>query len=132
LGWVIPYGRTDEVPYYEAFELGGRNSMRGYPERSIGPVALGAWRFGDFLLNLNFELRSPYYRRLSGVLFFDLGSLSSGPAALFSNDYYGYSAGLGVRISTPIGPLRFDYGKRLRAPMPKDWGAIYFGLLQAF
>lgn len=131
VGWVVPYGRTSEIPCYEAFELGGRNSLRGYPERSLGPGSLDAQRFGDFLLGLNLELRSPYYRRLSGVLFCDLGSLSNGPADLFRNEY-GYSGGLGLRIDSPIGPLRVDYGKRLKDPGPGDWGVIYFGLLQTF
>lgn len=131
VGWVIPYGRTYEVPFYEAFELGGRNSLRGYPERSLGPRSLNAHRFGDLLSVLNLELRSPYYRRLSGVLFWDLGSLNNRPAEIFRTEY-GYSGGVGLRIDSPIGPLRVDYGKRLKGPRPRDWGKVYFGLFQAF
>ncbi|MEO0078796.1 MAG: BamA/TamA family outer membrane protein [candidate division WOR-3 bacterium] len=130
VGRVIPYGtRTRVVPYYEAFTLGGRSSLRGYPERSLGPDTSIQGRFGPAVVNGNLELRTPYLLNWIGLVgFADLGTVSR-DLRLFA---YEYSGGTGVRIRTPIGPVRLDWGRRLANPVPGDKGRFYLGLLHAF
>lgn len=129
-GRVAPYGRrTTAIPYYEAFTLGGRSSLRGYPERSLGPDSSIQGRFGPAVVNANLELRTPYLLGWVGLVgFADLGTVSRS-LRLFA---YEYSAGAGVRVRTPIGPVRLDWGRRLANPLPGDKGRFYLGLLHAF
>jgi outer membrane protein assembly factor BamA len=133
LGIARPYGHTDTVPYYEAFTLGGRSSLRGYDDRSIGPgiSPVGGYRYGPAVVNGNIELRTPYLLRWVGLVAFgDAGGVGWD----FQSFTYEYSVGAGIRVRTPIGPVRLDWGKRLRNPPPwdKDKGRLYLGLLHAF
>jgi outer membrane protein assembly complex protein YaeT len=130
-GRVWPYGRSEAVPYYEAFTLGGRSTLRGYEERSLGPDSseVGEYRYGPAVVNANVELRTPYILRWVGfVAFVDVGAVGR-DLRLFG---YEYSAGVGVRVNTPIGPVRLDWGKRLKNPPAGDKGRFYLGLLHAF
>ena len=130
-GMAQPYGCTDTVPYYEAFALGGANSIRGYVNRCIGPETTSAagYRFGPAVVNGNLELRTPYILRWVGLVgFVDAGSVAWSLGSLT----YEYSAGAGIRVKTPIGPVRLDWGKRLRNPPARDIGQFYLGLLHAF
>jgi outer membrane protein insertion porin family len=130
-GVVRPYGRSEAVPYYEAFTLGGGNTMRGYGDRSIGPDSstVGGYRYGTAVANGNLELRTPYILRWVGLVgFLDVGDVGWD----FQMRAYEYSAGAGIRVSTPIGPVRLDWGKQLRNPPAKDIGRFYVGLLHAF
>ncbi len=133
-GLVRPYGRSREVPYYESFTLGGANSIRGYPDRSIGPdtTEVGQYRYGTTATNASVELRSPYILSLVGVV----GFVDAGGVADDSRSFvYAYGAGAGIRVRTPIGSVRLDWGRRLRdlpglrkvAP-----NQFYLGLLHAF
>ena len=134
-GGTFPYGRTDRVPYYEAFRLGGRNSLRGYDDRSLGPDSAGVAggeRYGPMVLNANLELRSPYVAGWVGLVGFVDGGEVVGPETGFDTGSFEYSAGVGVRVRTPIGPVRFDWGRRLKNPPAGDGGRFYLGLLHAF
>ncbi|MBM3315952.1 hypothetical protein FJY71_09010, partial [candidate division WOR-3 bacterium] len=80
----------------------------------------------------NLELRSPYAFGWVGLVgFFDAGEVVS-IARGFSLPALEYAAGLGLRVATPIGPARLDWGKRLHDPGPGDKGRLYVGLLHAF
>jgi outer membrane protein assembly complex protein YaeT len=130
-GIVRPYGRSKAVPYYEAFTLGGGNSVRGYLDRNIGPDSstAGEHRYGTAVANGNLELRTPYILRWVGLVgFLDVGDVGWD----FRMRVYEYSAGAGIRVKTPIGPVRLDWGKQLRNPPDGDIGRFYVGLLHAF
>ncbi len=132
-GVVRPYGKSERegVPYYESFTLGGANTLRGYGDRSIGPdtTEVGGYRYGPTVVNGNLELRSPYLLRLVGLVgFADAGGVSFD----LSSVRHQYSVGTGIRVKTPIGPVRFDWGKRLRNSPAHDRGQFYLGVLHAF
>nr|WP_322662498.1 BamA/TamA family outer membrane protein [Dendronalium sp. ChiSLP03b]MDZ8207168.1 BamA/TamA family outer membrane protein [Dendronalium sp. ChiSLP03b] len=94
-----------DLPPYEAFTLGGSNSVRGYEE--------GALSTGRSYVQASVEYRFPVFSVVSGALFFDVGSdlgTSTEAARLLDKNGTGYGYGLGVRVQSPLGPIRIDYG----------------------
>jgi outer membrane protein insertion porin family len=94
-----------DLPPYEAFTLGGSNSVRGYEE--------GALSSGRSYVQASVEYRFPVFSVVSGALFFDVGSdLGSTTRAgeILNKNGTGYGYGLGVRVQSPLGPIRIDYG----------------------
>ena len=94
-----------DLPPYEAFTLGGSNSVRGYEEGQLAA--------GRTYVQASLEYRFPVFSVVSGALFFDLGSdLGSSTRAgeLLNKGGTGYGYGLGVRVQSPLGPIRVDYG----------------------
>jgi outer membrane protein assembly complex protein YaeT len=130
-GISFPYGQTAVIPYYEKFYIGGRNTLRGYDEKSVGTLIIGNEHYGNYIINTNFELRTIFYKNFGLVLFFDGGDVTD-KIGDFKLSNYQYSIGLGIRFNTPVGPIRLDYGKCLKNPEPNDRGRLYLGLLHAF
>ncbi|NJM75627.1 MAG: BamA/TamA family outer membrane protein [Acaryochloridaceae cyanobacterium RU_4_10] len=101
-----------DLPPYEAFTLGGGSSVRGYEEGSIGS--------GRSFLQATAEYRFPLLKFLGGiggVLFVDYGTtlgtqdnVPGAPGLVRGKPGDGLGYGVGVRIKTPIGPVRLDYG----------------------
>ncbi len=98
-----------DLPPYEAFALGGANSVRGYNEGDMGA--------GRSFLEGSVEYRFPIISFIGGALFIDAGTdLGTGkdvpgdPAGVRKKPGSGYGYGLGVRIQSPLGPIRIDYG----------------------
>ena len=99
-----------QIPPYEAFPLGGGNSVRGFEEGAVGSgraFALGTVEY-------RFPLFSEF---LNGALFADYGTdLGTGddvpgnPAGVRGKPGSGFGYGAGVRVQTPLGALRLDYG----------------------
>ncbi|NJO09367.1 MAG: BamA/TamA family outer membrane protein [Leptolyngbyaceae cyanobacterium SL_1_1] len=115
-----------DLPPYEAFALGGTNSVRGYDE---GEVASGR-----SYVQASAEYRFPLFAFLGGALFLDyatdLGSGdavpgSPGPVRDKPGDGFGY--GVGVRVQTPFGPIRVDYGLNDQGD-----GRLHFGIGERF
>lgn len=97
------------LPPYEAFQLGGSNSVRGWDEGKVG----SGRSFGI----LSAEYRFPVFNIVGGVLFFDygtdLGSASGvpgNPAGARNKPGSGAGYGIGVRVQSPLGSIRVDYG----------------------
>ena len=110
LAFNVQGGTTiGNLPPYEAFNLGGINSVRGY---GSGDVASGR----SFVL-ASAEYRFPIYQPVGGVLFADFGSdLGSGdtvpgePGTVRDKPGAGFGYGAGLRLSSPIGLIRADFG----------------------
>jgi outer membrane protein insertion porin family len=162
-GYVNPFGRygarsdtlheLDLVPLEDRFVTGGASTVRGYFENEIGfrisPPDSGL-RGGEVLLLGSIEARFPLIWILGGAVFMDAGNVwerpqditvkrlftVTGPEAGYSD--MRYSVGAGVRIRTPVGPIRFDYGWKLRRAKPEERdlsstrGTFHFSLGQAF
>lgn len=98
-----------DLPPYEAFNLGGANSVRGYNTNDVGS--------GRSYVSASAEYRFPVFSALGGVLFADFASdLGSGdtvlgnPAGVRGKPGTGFGYGAGVRLNSPLGLLRADYG----------------------
>ena len=120
--------RDREIISFERFYAGGSTSVRGYPERGLGPEDEFGNHRGDVLFILNTELRFPIYKIIGGALFLDVGNVWN----KFSDveEFLPRTAmGTGVRVETPLGPARVDVG----VPVMREFKPIfYLQLGQAF
>lgn len=98
-----------DLPPYEAFNIGGLNSVRGY---GTGEVASGR----SYVL-ASAEYRFPVFKAVGGVLFADfasdLGSQTTvlgEPGIVRDKPGTGFGYGAGVRLNSPIGLIRADFG----------------------
>jgi outer membrane protein insertion porin family len=89
------------IPLYQRFFSYGDQLMRGWPDGSLN---------GTSFALATLEGRFPLVGRLSGVVFGDTGAFwgGDGRSPTWASLRSGY--GLGVRIDTPMGLLRADYG----------------------
>lgn len=95
------------LPPYEAFCLGGSNSVRGYYDCDLG---VGK-SFGEATI----EYRFPIFSIISGELFVDGGTsfgsqanVKGNPGGLLLKPGEGFSVGTGLIVTTPVGPLRLE------------------------
>jgi len=114
------------VPFFEQYFLGGPDSLRGYDQDRF---------WGSNLALFQAELRVPVGKdnNFQGVLLFDSGDswntiyqvsgLSQDTAFKLRYDY-----GVGVRLVTPIGPIRLDYA----IPNGGGSGRTQFSIGQSF
>ncbi len=123
-GVLIP---RNGVSVYEKYYLGGQYSLRGYPERSLGPDSIQDERYGNILLNLNLEYRIRLPLNFGLVGFFDAGYIDN-EINLLDSDYLKMTAGVGLRYFTPIGPLRLDVG----FPLKERGAELYLGIYHTF
>jgi outer membrane protein insertion porin family len=96
-----------DIPPYEAFCLGGGNSVRGYFDCDLG--------VGKSFAEASIEYRFPVFSIISGSVFFDAGTtfgtqgdIPGNPGGLLGKKGEGYSPGIGVIVTTPVGPLRLE------------------------
>lgn len=109
------------------FFMGGVDTLRGYPQFSLVPqdqaekvlnreddltINEVVLRGGDIFINPRAELRIPLGGTVQTALFLDAGNLWADRNE-FNPTVLRYTAGSGLRIETPVGPLVFDYGFNL-------------------
>ena len=120
--------RDREIISFERFYAGGSNSVRGYPERGLGPEDEFGNHRGDVLFILNTELRFPIYRFIGGAVFLDTGNVWNKVSDI-QDVLPRVAIGSGVRLDTPLGPARVDVG----LPVTEEFKPIlYLQLGQAF
>jgi outer membrane protein assembly complex protein YaeT len=127
---------TSSVPLSERFTAGGDTSHRAYAldllgtacptkasidagcrptlidildpkgHQSIAPIG------GQALFVVNAEYRFPIAGPIGGQLFADAGNTFAGSSIRFGDMKYG--VGTGLRYLSPVGPVRFDFGYKLK------------------
>ena len=94
-----------DVAYGNLFDLGGSNTLRGYEDDQFK---------GKKMYAATLEYRFPIAKKVQGVLFTDVGStwdIDDGKIPWYDDDdSINWSVGVGLRLQTPIGPIRLDYG----------------------
>jgi len=126
------------------FFLGGVDSLRGFLQDSLVPEDVAARirfpdrtnpltidkvaiRGGDIFINPRLELRVPLGDIWEGGFFVDSGNVWVDPKS-FQPFNLRYTAGAGIRIATPVGPIAFDYGINLLKRSWEDRGNFHFSI----
>jgi outer membrane protein insertion porin family len=114
IGAAHPYGGDKELPISERFFAGGSSGLRGFETDYAGPLdpvsnkPIG----GNALVAASLEMRIPVYRAFSLAGFYDSGNVFQNISDVRLSGF-SHAVGIGVRIRTPFGPLRADYGYNL-------------------
>ncbi|QNI74347.1 BamA/TamA family outer membrane protein [Synechococcus sp. NOUM97013] len=96
-----------QLPPYEAFCLGGSNSVRGWFDCDL---AVGR-SFGEATIEYRFPLISIFAGEVfldAGTDFGSQGNVPGRPGDLLDKPGSGVSPGIGVIMTTPVGPLRLE------------------------
>jgi translocation and assembly module TamA len=123
VGGLVPISETGPASIIALLTAGGSNSVRGYGNQRLSPMAFqdGHWvpTGGNGVAEVSIELRQQLGVSLGGVVFLDAGNVSEASKSpsewksALTLSALQPSAGLGLRYKTPFGPVRFDVGLRL-------------------
>lgn len=89
-----------KIPDNSRFSVGGADTLRGYEDDQFK---------GNKMLTATAEYRFPVVKKVQGVVFTDVGKAWQGEG--YKLDDLEASIGVGLRVTTPIGPIRLDYAK---------------------
>jgi outer membrane protein insertion porin family len=127
-GYIQRWGGLPEIPLSERFYSGGASTNRAFPDNQAGPrdPLTGFPIGGSALFFHSTELRFPLFGdNIGGVLFHDMGNVYTGVNTISFRfhqknlqdfDYMVHSIGFGIRVRTPVGPIRADFSFSPNAP----------------
>jgi outer membrane protein insertion porin family len=138
VGTGYAFGNSNTMPYIKQFAIGGSNSIRAFPARSIGPGTYDVLttlkdtiRFidqrGDIKLEGNIEYRFDIIKSMKGALFVDAGNIwlmradeENRPGGKFDENTFlkqlAVGTGAGLRFDFSFFVLRLDVAFPLRRP----------------
>ena len=153
-GLGICFGNSSDLPFSERFYIGGANSVRAYPLRSIGPGRfMGDYegnrqlsyllQNGDVKLQANLEYRQRLFGNLHGAVFLDAGNVwlrkdleigIDDISIMFKEAYFRFGeffkqmavgTGVGLRYDLDFLILRLDWGIGLHVPYETTKSGFY-------
>ena len=95
---IFGYG-LGSMPEVNQFAIGGADSLRGYQDYQFK---------GDKVAAATVEYRFPIVKKVQACFFTDMGKAWNGNTLDLGDIKYSY--GVGLRVDTPLGPIRLDYG----------------------
>ena len=132
VGFGLPYGNSNRLPYEKMFVGGGPTTLRGWPLRylggygmffSAGDLPMGV---GEFMLVGNIEQRFPIISIFEGAAFVDFGNVWPYSNWSFLGDErlslgellkpIALDVGVGLRANVSIATLRLDFAIPLFTP----------------
>lgn len=138
VGFGLPYGNSEVLPYVKQFFSGGTNSLRAFRARSVGPgsyvpvdnSAVLTDQTGDIKFEVNSEYRFTIAGFFKGAFFADAGNIwlvnpdpqRPGGAFEWANalSELAMGAGFGIRFDPQVIVVRLDIATPLRDPaLPK-------------
>ncbi len=121
-GAIFRINTREDVPTIERYYSGGLNSVRGWSYQELGPkeIRFDNKKMRDEIVPLggtshfegSIELRTTLLRYFGTALFVDAARVANELNA-FSLPDLQWSVGGGLRLLTPVGPVRFDVGYRI-------------------
>ncbi|MCD7975063.1 MAG: BamA/TamA family outer membrane protein [Phascolarctobacterium sp.] len=91
-----------DMPLSQRFSMGGSDTLRGYEDDQFR---------GNSLLKATLEYRFPLAKRVQGGFFIDNGyAWDKRHEDYFDLGLVKTSGGFGIRINSPLGPIKLDYG----------------------
>ena len=147
IGYGIPYGNSEQLPYVKQFFAGGTNSIRAFRSRTVGPgtfplLALDKTVFpdqtGDIRLEANTEFRPHISGPIYGAAFIDAGNIwlakgdSTRPGSQFSKNFLNelaIGAGVGIRVDITMFVIRLDVAFPIKKPWEENpwyWRQLQF------
>ncbi len=149
IGFGDGYGDDTQLPFYENFYAGGFGSVRGYEDRTLGPLERqSSDDFGDanpfggnLLVEGSVELIFPIpfvkdKRSVRTLFYLDGGNVfdthRDEEGLDVSVDELRYSVGVGLSWITGIGPLTFSLSKTINDKEIDDTKAFQFSLGKPF
>ncbi len=114
---------SDNTPSSQLYEVGGGNSLRGYES--------GEFDEGYVKFFVNVENRIKIEDNFQFVMFYDIGRSWENSDMFFDAEDLKQNYGIGLRVETPLGPLRLDYGWPI-GDNQKSGGEFHFNIGQMF
>jgi len=103
--WALNLGvgyADGDMPLSQRFTMGGSDTLRGYEDDQFR---------GNSMVKATLEYRFPIVKKVQGVLFTDNGyAWDKRHEDEFDMGLIKNSFGVGLRINSPLGPVKLDYG----------------------
>ncbi|MCK4982427.1 MAG: BamA/TamA family outer membrane protein, partial [Victivallaceae bacterium] len=110
IGTISRFNRNKKAPLFERYFLGGGETIRGFPYRSIAPTDINNDPVGgQTMLLLTATMTHPIYKFVRGAIFVDAGGVWKNSFSMNMGSM-NLGAGYGLRIKVPYlqAPIQLD------------------------